>query len=98
MARTITTGCENLRIVLYFENQDYVLEKLLRMALPEGSSPEERVTFDKWLKDNRKVPIIILVSMTNEIQKQYDRLDDIPSLMLRMKEDYVVPDWYIRYY
>ncbi|KAL0463008.1 UNVERIFIED_CONTAM: hypothetical protein Slati_0188400 [Sesamum latifolium] len=47
----------------------------LPTALPEGSSPEERVTFDKWLEDNRKVLSIILASMTNEIQKQYDRLE-----------------------
>ena len=35
--------------------------------------------------------------MTNDIQKQYDRLDDVPSIMLRMKEVYVVPDRHIRY-
>ncbi|KAL0458315.1 UNVERIFIED_CONTAM: hypothetical protein Slati_0458700 [Sesamum latifolium] len=44
----------NLRIVLDFENQGYILDKPLPTALPEGSSPEERVTFDKWLEDNRK--------------------------------------------
>ncbi|KAL0401862.1 UNVERIFIED_CONTAM: Transposon Ty2-B Gag-Pol polyprotein [Sesamum latifolium] len=35
--------------------------------------------------------------MTNEIQKQYDRLDDVPSIILRMKEVYAVPDRHIRY-
>ncbi|KAL0288574.1 UNVERIFIED_CONTAM: hypothetical protein Sradi_7094900 [Sesamum radiatum] len=63
----------NLRIVLDFEYQDYVLEKELPTVLPEGSSLEERLTFDKWLEGNRKVRSIILASMTNEIQKQYDR-------------------------
>ncbi|KAL0427874.1 UNVERIFIED_CONTAM: hypothetical protein Slati_2962200 [Sesamum latifolium] len=82
----------NLRIILDFENQSYVLDKLLPTALPEGSSPEKRVTFEKWLEDNRKVRSIILTSMTNNIQKQYDRLDDVPSIMLRMKEAYAVPD------
>ncbi|KAL0420816.1 UNVERIFIED_CONTAM: hypothetical protein Slati_3104500 [Sesamum latifolium] len=38
----------NLRIVLDFENQGYVLDKPLPAALPEGSSPEERLTFEKW--------------------------------------------------
>ncbi|KAL0455153.1 UNVERIFIED_CONTAM: hypothetical protein Slati_0854500, partial [Sesamum latifolium] len=66
-------------------------------ALPEGTSPEERLTFQKWHKDNRKVRSIILASMTNEIQKQYDRLDDVPSRMLRTKEVYAVPDRHIRY-
>ncbi|KAL0434408.1 UNVERIFIED_CONTAM: hypothetical protein Slati_2775100 [Sesamum latifolium] len=87
----------NLIIVLDFENQRYVLDKPLPTALPEGSSPKERVTFEKWLEDNRKVRNIILASMTNDIQKQYDRLDDVPSIMLRMKEVYVVPDRHIRY-
>ncbi|KAK4383120.1 hypothetical protein Sango_2806800 [Sesamum angolense] len=35
--------------------------------------------------------------MNNDIQKQYNRLDDVPSIMLRMKEIYVVPDRHIRY-
>ncbi|KAL0440195.1 UNVERIFIED_CONTAM: hypothetical protein Slati_2502500 [Sesamum latifolium] len=87
----------NLRIVLDLEKQGYVLDKPLPTALPEGSSPEECLTFDKWLEDNRKVRSIILASMTNEIQKQYDRLDDIPLIMLRIKQVYAVPDRHIRY-
>ncbi|KAL0287073.1 UNVERIFIED_CONTAM: hypothetical protein Sradi_7132700 [Sesamum radiatum] len=35
--------------------------------------------------------------MINDIQKQYDRMYGVHSIMLRMKEVYVVPDWYIRY-
>ncbi|KAL0411602.1 UNVERIFIED_CONTAM: hypothetical protein Slati_3749900 [Sesamum latifolium] len=35
--------------------------------------------------------------MTNEIQKQYDRLEDVPSIMLCIKDVYAVPDRYIRY-
>ncbi|KAL0448691.1 UNVERIFIED_CONTAM: hypothetical protein Slati_1425500 [Sesamum latifolium] len=35
--------------------------------------------------------------MTNEIQKQYDRLEDVPSIMLRMKGVYTVPDRHIRH-
>ncbi|KAL0445691.1 UNVERIFIED_CONTAM: hypothetical protein Slati_1697000 [Sesamum latifolium] len=80
-----------------FENQGYVLDKPLPTVLPEGSSPEEHLTFNKWLEDNRKVRSIILASMTTEIQKQYDRLDDVPSIMLRMKEVYAVPARHIRY-
>ncbi|KAL0402028.1 UNVERIFIED_CONTAM: hypothetical protein Slati_4232700 [Sesamum latifolium] len=35
--------------------------------------------------------------MTNEIRKQYDRLYDVPSIMLHIKEVYAVPDRHIRY-
>ncbi|KAL0455328.1 UNVERIFIED_CONTAM: hypothetical protein Slati_0872000 [Sesamum latifolium] len=38
-----------------------------------------------------------MASMTNNIQKQYDRLDDVPLIMLRMKEVYAVLDRHIRY-
>ncbi|KAL0411642.1 UNVERIFIED_CONTAM: hypothetical protein Slati_3753900 [Sesamum latifolium] len=53
--------------------------------------------FEKWLKDNRKVRSIILGSMTNDIQKQYDRHDDVQSIMLRMSQIYAVLDRHIRY-
>ncbi|KAL0361156.1 UNVERIFIED_CONTAM: hypothetical protein Sradi_3800100 [Sesamum radiatum] len=59
----------NLRIVLDFENQTYVLDKFLPVTLPEDSTPEERVTFKRWQEDNRKVRSIVLASMTNDIQK-----------------------------
>ncbi|KAL0439310.1 UNVERIFIED_CONTAM: hypothetical protein Slati_2414000 [Sesamum latifolium] len=35
--------------------------------------------------------------MTNEVQKQYDRLEDVLSIMLCMKDVYAVPNWHIRY-
>ncbi|KAL2230581.1 UNVERIFIED_CONTAM: hypothetical protein Sindi_1652500 [Sesamum indicum] len=63
---------QNLRIVLDFENQGYVLDKPLPMALVEGSSLEEHVAFEKWLEDTRKLRIIKLAWMSNDIQKQYD--------------------------
>ncbi|KAL0427351.1 UNVERIFIED_CONTAM: hypothetical protein Slati_2909900 [Sesamum latifolium] len=88
---------QNLRIVLDFENQTYVLDRSLSRALPEESTHEERLTFEKWHEKNRKVRSIVLVSMTNDIQKQYDRHDDVQSIMLCMSQIYAVPDRHIRY-
>ncbi|KAL0463015.1 UNVERIFIED_CONTAM: hypothetical protein Slati_0189100 [Sesamum latifolium] len=90
----------NLRIVLDFENQTYVLDKSLPWTLPEGSLPGKRLTFEKftqWHEDNRKVCSIILGLMSNEIQKEYERHEDVWSIMHRMKELYTVPDRHIRY-
>ncbi|KAL0303350.1 UNVERIFIED_CONTAM: hypothetical protein Sradi_6203100 [Sesamum radiatum] len=87
----------NLRIVLDFENQTYVLDKSLPVTLLEGSTPEERVTFERWQEDNRKVRNIVLASMTNDIKKQYNRHNDVASVMLCMKEVYAVPDRHISY-
>ncbi|KAL2237426.1 UNVERIFIED_CONTAM: hypothetical protein Sindi_0934300 [Sesamum indicum] len=40
---------------------------------------------------------IVLASMKNDIQEQYDRHDDAESIMLRMKEVYAVSERHIRY-
>ncbi|KAL0430646.1 UNVERIFIED_CONTAM: hypothetical protein Sradi_0690600 [Sesamum radiatum] len=40
----------NLRIVLDFENQTYVLDKSLPVTLPEGSTLEERVMFGRHIR------------------------------------------------
>ncbi|KAK4384353.1 hypothetical protein Sango_3069300 [Sesamum angolense] len=74
--------------------------QLLIETLPEGFLPGERLTFAKftqWHEDNRKVRSIVLSSMSNEIQKQYERYEDVWSIMHRMKELYAVPDRHIRY-
>ncbi|KAL0420952.1 UNVERIFIED_CONTAM: hypothetical protein Slati_3118100 [Sesamum latifolium] len=88
---------QNLRIVLDFENQTYVLNRSLPRALPKESTHEECLMFEKWHEDNRKVYSIVLASMTNDIQKQYDRHDDAQSIMLRMSQIYAVLDRHIRY-
>ncbi|KAL0322252.1 UNVERIFIED_CONTAM: Retrovirus-related Pol polyprotein from transposon TNT 1-94 [Sesamum calycinum] len=90
----------NLRIVLNFEKQTYVLDKSLPQILPERFLPRERLTFEKfnqWHEDNRKVRSIVLSSMRNEIQKQYERYEDVWSIMHRMKELYAVLEQHIRY-
>ncbi|KAK4386091.1 Retrovirus-related Pol polyprotein from transposon TNT 1-94 [Sesamum angolense] len=35
--------------------------------------------------------------MSNDVQKQYDRLDDVASILQRMKEVYAIPDKHTRY-
>ncbi|KAL0289489.1 UNVERIFIED_CONTAM: hypothetical protein Sangu_2613300, partial [Sesamum angustifolium] len=65
----------NLRIVLDFENQTYVLDKSLPRTLSEGFLPGERLMFKKFTQrheDNRNVRSIVLSSMSSKIQKQYE--------------------------
>ncbi|KAL0293638.1 UNVERIFIED_CONTAM: hypothetical protein Sangu_3234300, partial [Sesamum angustifolium] len=82
---------------LDYENQGYIIDKPLPQTLPDGSSSEERETFKRWHADHRKVQSIILASMSNDVQKQYDRLDDVASILQRMKEVYSIPDRHTRY-
>ncbi|KAL0292436.1 UNVERIFIED_CONTAM: hypothetical protein Scaly_2590900 [Sesamum calycinum] len=92
-----TDWLRNLRIVLDYENQGYIMDKSLPQTLPDGSSSEERETFERWHVDHRKVLSIILASMSNDVQKQYDRLDDVASILQCMKEVYAIPDRHTRY-
>ncbi|KAL0286713.1 UNVERIFIED_CONTAM: hypothetical protein Sangu_2723200 [Sesamum angustifolium] len=82
----------NLKIILDFEIQTYVLDLSPLASLPDDSSVKERVTFKKWHDNDRKVRSIIPTSMTNELHKQYDRLDHASSIMMRLRDLYTVPD------
>ncbi|KAL0284594.1 UNVERIFIED_CONTAM: hypothetical protein Sradi_7192300 [Sesamum radiatum] len=75
-------------MVLDFKNQTYILYKSLPQTLPEGFLPRDRLTFKKftqWHENNRKVHSIVLGSMSNEIQKRYERYEDVLSIINRMK-------------
>ncbi|KAL0307461.1 UNVERIFIED_CONTAM: hypothetical protein Sangu_2492600 [Sesamum angustifolium] len=87
-----TDWLRNLRIVLDYENQGDIMDKPLPQTLPDGSSSEERETFERWHADHSKVRSIILASMSNNVQKQYDRLNDVALILQRMKEVYAIPD------
>ncbi|KAL0420384.1 UNVERIFIED_CONTAM: hypothetical protein Slati_3061300 [Sesamum latifolium] len=58
---------------------------------------EKHITFKKWQADHHNVRSVILASMSNNIQKQYDRLDDVDSIVQRMKEVYAIVDRHTRY-
>ncbi|KAL0405740.1 UNVERIFIED_CONTAM: hypothetical protein Slati_3887900 [Sesamum latifolium] len=73
------------------------MDKPLPHTLLEGSSSDERETFERWHADHRKVRSIILVSMSNDIQRQYDRLDDVASILQYTKEVNAIPDRHTRY-
>ncbi|KAL0302706.1 UNVERIFIED_CONTAM: hypothetical protein Scaly_3024200 [Sesamum calycinum] len=75
----------------------YIMDKPLPQTLLDGSSSEERETFERWHANQHKVRSIILASMSNDVQKQYDRLDDVSSILQRMKEVYAIPNRHTRY-
>ncbi|KAK4404306.1 hypothetical protein Sango_0799200 [Sesamum angolense] len=92
-----TDWLRHLRIVLNYENQGYIMDKSLPQTLRDGSSSEERETFERCHADHRKVRSIILACMSNDVQKQYDRLDDVALILQHMKEVYAITDRHTRY-
>ncbi|KAL2251537.1 UNVERIFIED_CONTAM: hypothetical protein Sindi_2276000 [Sesamum indicum] len=73
------------------------MDKPLPQTLSAGSTSDKRVTLERLHVDIRKVQSIILASTSNDIQKQYDRLDHVASILQRMKEVYAFPNGYTRY-
>ncbi|KAK4394178.1 hypothetical protein Sango_1888600 [Sesamum angolense] len=67
-----------MRIVQDIENQTYVLDKSLPMTLPEGSTPEERVTFEstKMTKgssvEEHGIKMLFLVEKLEDLQAGLD--------------------------
>ncbi|KAL0315060.1 UNVERIFIED_CONTAM: Retrovirus-related Pol polyprotein from transposon TNT 1-94 [Sesamum calycinum] len=92
-----TDWLSNLGIVLDYENKGYIMDKPLPQTLLDGSSSEESETFERWYADHRKVRSIILAFMSNYVQKQYYRLDDVASILQCMKEVYAIPDRHTSY-
>ncbi|KAL0347922.1 UNVERIFIED_CONTAM: hypothetical protein Sangu_1020000 [Sesamum angustifolium] len=86
-----TDWLRNLRIVLDYENQGYIMDKPLSQTLWDGSSCEAHETFERWHANHRKVRSIMLASMSNDVQ------DDVASILQRIKEVYVIPDRHTRY-
>ncbi|KAK4388246.1 Retrovirus-related Pol polyprotein from transposon TNT 1-94 [Sesamum angolense] len=56
-------------------------------------SPLGRTNYTYWLHNLR----IVLDFENFQARKQYDRLDDVPSILQRMKEVYAIPDRQTRY-
>ncbi|KAL0353183.1 UNVERIFIED_CONTAM: hypothetical protein Sangu_0899600 [Sesamum angustifolium] len=92
-----TDWLRSLRIVLDYENQGYVMDKPLPQTLPDRSSSDNRETFEIWHADHRKFRSIIMTSMYSDIQKQYDRLDDVALILQCMKEVYAILDRHTKY-
>ncbi|KAK4389763.1 hypothetical protein Sango_2313300 [Sesamum angolense] len=76
--------------------QGYITDKPLPQTLPDGSSSDGmRRSKDGMLTIAKSK--LILASMSNNIQKQYDRLDNLASILQRMKEVYAISNRYTRY-
>ncbi|GAV65576.1 UBN2_3 domain-containing protein [Cephalotus follicularis] len=79
---------QNIRIVLNFEDIDYVLEAPMP-ALPDAdTSPEDHAIYKKWVADDKKVRCYLMASMRNALQVQYEMMRDSRAILLHLRELY----------
>ena len=77
----------NLRIVLTQKKVSYILDTPALDSLEEDASEEDRTAYKIWKDDSVTIKCIMLVSMSNELQRQHENMD-IFSIILNLKELY----------
>ena len=77
----------NLKIVLSQEKLSNILDTPALEPLGEDALQEHKTTFMMWQNDSLTVKCIILVSMTNKLQRQHESMDT-HSILLNLKELY----------
>ena len=74
----------NFRIILTQKKVSYILDTPASDLISEDATEEDRATYKMWQDDSMTVKCIMLVSMSNELPKQYEGID-VPSILLNLK-------------
>jgi hypothetical protein len=77
----------NLRIVLIQERVSYVLDSPKLASPAENATEEEKATYQKWQDDSTLVQCIMLASMSNELQRQHEKMD-AKAILVHLKDLY----------
>ncbi|KAJ9141202.1 hypothetical protein P3X46_031770 [Hevea brasiliensis] len=76
----------NLRIVLNLECIGYVLDSKLPSPLPPEATEEEHDTLRKWHEDDMQAKCYMLASMTNQLQKQPEKMQTSSEILSHLQE------------
>ena len=91
-----TDWLRKLRIVLTAEKLSYILNSPIPASVAATASEEEIATFKKWQDDASVVQCIMLASMSNELQRQHEKMD-AHSILLHLQELYGEQSRSVRY-
>ena len=75
---------KNLKIILTQEKLSYILDVLEPQEIGNDATEEEVSTYRMRKNDSLTVKCIILVSMSNELQRQHESMDT-QSILLNLK-------------
>ena len=65
---------------------EFVIYEIHNGKLLEGSSEEERVTWEDMREQDLRARNYILASMTNELQRQHEHMADTPNMIRTLRE------------
>ena len=78
----------NLKLVLNMEKIAYCLDKSPPVALPDGSSEDERMSWMEWHEHDFRARTYLLASMNNDLQRQHENMRTAADMILNLKELY----------
>ena len=78
---------QNLKIILSSKKLAYILNQDL-FSLPACPTVNQRASHEKWLDDGNKVRCYVLVSMSNELQCQYEDMTTARQMPTHLQELY----------
>ncbi|KZV06892.1 hypothetical protein F511_45625 [Dorcoceras hygrometricum] len=78
----------NLNIVLVSEKLPYTIEKSPPKEAPADIIPEELVTLKQWWDDELKTRCYVMASMSNEMQRRFEKTNYAANILFHLKELY----------
>ena len=78
----------NLKIILSSERRQYVLDIPVQDEPEEDSSDDEKFQYQPWKEDDMQVRCLMLASMSNELQRQHETIENAASILLHLQEMY----------
>ena len=76
----------NLNLVLTAEDYTFMLGEVCLSPPDSISTPEEDAAYHKWQKADKLAKCYILVSMSNVLQQQHERMLTAYDILLNVKE------------
>ncbi|KZT75462.1 hypothetical protein F511_47513 [Dorcoceras hygrometricum] len=78
----------NLNLVLASEKLLYAIEKTAPRFASADISPEELVTLKQWWDDEVKARCYVMASMSNEMQRRFEKTKYAADILHHLKELY----------
>ncbi|GAV80917.1 UBN2_3 domain-containing protein [Cephalotus follicularis] len=78
----------NVKIVLNFEDIDYVLEAPMPAPPAEDASTEDHDIYRKWVTNEKKARSYLMASMSNALQVQHESMRDSREVLPYLHELY----------
>ncbi|TYK06494.1 gag/pol protein [Cucumis melo var. makuwa] len=87
----------NLNTILVVDDLRFVLTEECPQTPASNANRTSRKAYDRWIKENEKVRVYILASMSDVLAKKHESLTIAKKIMDSLKEMFGQPEWSLRH-